>query len=410
MSIKEYEENGKKYWQVYVDVRSRKDRRIRVQKRLVGIESQAEAIAEEKRLGRVLTERLVKLESKGLKWRDIIDRWERYQELFPSKRYAKTTVEDYVSLLRNWTMPWLNLVAADLNRGDARAVIRLAQAEGKSGAFCKHLKNTINLIFKWGIDEKLICGVQTTPVQGLDIEVEREEKFPEILSIDQVRALLQLAKEQQHPWYPIWVMALYTGCRSGELQALRRCDVDLIDRDAAIKAEQLPPEKRHYGLIRIRRNWNSRMKELGPTKAGYWRTVPVSSVMYWFLIKELKVETMASDAPLLPQFTDWKLGIQAVILRGFCEANGLPSIKFHTLRACFATHLISTGAPPTIVMKICGWKDLKTMQRYVRLAGVDECGATELLPKLIPSPSDEDLAEKVVSMFGERGERETEEG
>jgi len=30
-------------------------------------------------------------------------------------------------------------------------------------------------------------------------------------------------------------------------------------------------------------------------------------------------------------------------------------------------------------MKICGWSDLKTMQRYVRLAGIEIEGATKPL-------------------------------
>jgi hypothetical protein len=30
-------------------------------------------------------------------------------------------------------------------------------------------------------------------------------------------------------------------------------------------------------------------------------------------------------------------------------------------------------------MKVCGWKDLKTMQRYIRMAGIDEQGATNSL-------------------------------
>ena len=98
-----------------------------------------------------------------------------------------------------------------------------------------------------------------------------------------------------------------------------------------------------------------------------------------FLIHDLKIEDKAPDDPLLPAFTDWRLGMQAIILRGFCQANSLPSIKFHTLRACFATQLIASGIPATVVMKICGWKDMKTMQRYVRLAGIDESGATERL-------------------------------
>ncbi len=35
-------------------------------------------------------------------------------------------------------------------------------------------------------------------------------------------------------------------------------------------------------------------------------------------------------------------------------------------------------------MKICGWKDLKTLAIYLRLSGVDERGATEGL-RLLPN-------------------------
>ena len=47
-------------------------------------------------------------------------------------------------------------------------------------------------------------------------------------------------------------------------------------------------------------------------------------------------------------------------------------------------------------MKICGWKDMKTMQRYIRLAGVDEAGATEALSFI---PTDEATMEQACKIF-----------
>jgi hypothetical protein len=47
-------------------------------------------------------------------------------------------------------------------------------------------------------------------------------------------------------------------------------------------------------------------------------------------------------------------------------------------------------------MKICGWKTLKTMEFYVRLAGVNEAGATEVLSIL---PTEREVMDNVVSLF-----------
>ena len=82
---------------------------------------------------------------------------------------------------------------------------------------------------------------------------------------------------------------------------------------------------------------------------------------------------------MLPRMKAWRKGNQAKILKAFCKSIGLPEIKFHNLRACFATQLIGSGAEPIKVMKICGWKDLKTLAVYLRLAGIEEQEVTEKL-------------------------------
>lgn len=395
MAVSSYEKDGKTFWQAYVDIKSRKDRTIRAQRRIPGFETEKEALAVERKLIRELTDEVAKKEAAGLRWKDVIERWVRNQELYPSGRYAPTTIVDYAAVLRKWTTPWLDRPASEINRGDGREIFDHTKREGKKHSFRKHLKSVIHLIYTWGIEERLILGVHESPVRGIELEREREEKVPEILTLEEIRDLLKKAREQGHPWYPIWVSAIFTGCRSGELLEIKRSDIELVSREDAIKQDKLPFNQRRYGFVRIRRNWNARLKTVGPTKAGYWRTVPISSEFYWFLIHDRKIEQMKADDYILPHFSDWKAGYQASLLRGFCEANKLPSVRFHTLRACFATQLISSGIPATVVMKIAGWKDMKTMQRYIRMAGIDEAGATETLSFI---PTEEAVMERVVSL------------
>jgi len=85
------------------------------------------------------------------------------------------------------------------------------------------------------------------------------------------------------------------------------------------------------------------------------------------------------SAFVLPRLKKWEKGEQARELRMFLIGIGLEPVRFHDLRASWATILLSKGVEPIKVMKMGGWKDMKTMMIYVRKAGVDIKGATDCL-------------------------------
>ena len=393
-----YEENGKTLWRFYINKRSNLNPSIRLQRRWEGFETLREAEKEERKQLAEICAEIARLELQGSDWETVIDRWESYQKLYPTRKYAPTTINDHAQLLRNWTKPWLKRNASELNRGDGRMIFLEADRQGKSARFIKHLKTTINVIYGWGIEERLIVGVHASPVQGLDIEKRDNEKVPEILSLEQVRKLLFEARERMHPWFYIWGVTLLTGVRNGEAHGLRKEDLVLVSIEEAQRQYRQTEGKRSFGNIRLTRAWNSRENAIGPLKGRYWRNVPVSGGLY-SLLQDLLKQDFGGDqygSYLLPRFTVWDNGEQAEVLRTFCREIAIPSVRFHTLRACFATHLISQGVPSITVMKICGWKDLKTMERYIRLAGIDERGATEGLDFI---PTHQGIMENVVRMF-----------
>lgn len=79
-----------------------------------------------------------------------------------------------------------------------------------SDGLINKIKSSINIVFIWGIEEGFIQGNLTNskgPVYGLGFE-SSEEKVKPILTLEEVRKLLLEAKIRNHPWYPIWALAL----------------------------------------------------------------------------------------------------------------------------------------------------------------------------------------------------------
>lgn len=380
MAIIEYDKNGKKVFKVYVQFRSKIIKRLRVQKVLYSVESLAVARREERRLYKELADKLAKLEGKGLLWSEIIYRWENAAHCgHLGNSLSKFTIRDHINRLRRYTSPWLELIASDLNKADGRRVLAFAESLGAKTSVLNSIKSSINLVYGWGIEEGLITGSNLSgksPVYGLGLD-SKEEKFKPILTLDEVRKFLLEAKIQMHPWYPIWAFAILTGMRSGELMALEWGDVD---------------EKN--GIIRVSKSFNKRLRSTKCPKNGTWRNVDLSSQLLE-VITELK-RTRMKEQTVLPMFPEWKNGQGGVVLRMFLNKIGIEKdVVFHTLRACFATHLLSTGVEPLKVMRMGGWSDLKTFQIYLRLSGVDVRGVAEALD-VLPSEID---TKNVIPLF-----------
>lgn len=374
MAVFEYDKDGELRFRVYVNIRGKNDPSLRIQRSKFGFDCPKKAAREEKKLFKAVIEEIAQIEGRGLRWGDVVFRWKTAAELgHLGDKYANCfLVRDHVNRIKRYTEDWNGRIASDLTKGDGRALFLQAKEMGASNGLLKKIKSSINVVYNWGIEEKLIVGRNSTPVDGLDLR-EKKEKVPPILSLDEVRLLLERAKIDEHPWYHIWAFAFLTGMRSGELLALRWSDVDLDKR-----------------IITVSRSYNKRLKSEKSTKAGYWRSIPISPDLQEVLT-ELKGngDGLNLDHHVLPRAYEWVNGGAGKVLRDFLSRIGInKTVVFHTLRACFATHCLASGIEPAKIMRIGGWSDFKTFQIYVRLAGIEVRGATDGL-QVIPRIRDD---------------------
>ena len=206
------------------------------------------------------------------------------------------------------------------------------------------------------------------PTLGVTLPKVSSKKQP-ILNRAEIKFLLQKAKELDHEYYYVWAVALSTGCRSGELWALKWSDVD-FDRK----------------IISITKSYSQKLNIVKDTKTNEWRDIPISNQLE-VLLKELKLVT-GSSGYVLPRITSWRRGNASQVLRSFCSSIGIREINLHATRACFAVQCLESGVDVATTMKLGGWLSMKSFQHYIRLAGIEVRGATDKLD-LIPENKQE---------------------
>lgn len=285
------------------------------------------------------------------KWGDYLT---EFLDEMESKEYAQKTYENYKLCLRKYTIPlWEERFLEDITTMEVRRLI-LQGLEGKSNHHKKSLKKHLNAVFKSAVEEG---HLQRNPMP--DIRIKTNNKNRKVLTEVQASALLKKAKEVHCEWYPHWAMAVYTGMRNGELYALTWDKVNMEQRTMLVDC-----------------SWSNK-GGFKSTKSGDDRTVEIAPVLLTIL-KQLRLQNDDSVF-VLPRLTKWDKGEQARELRRFLQGMGLPVINFHDLRATWATIMMGRGIEPYKVACMAGWKDLKTMNRYVREAGVFIKGITDEL-------------------------------
>jgi len=364
MSIIEYVKENKIFYEVRASRRTDDGRKIQRRKKNIC------SLAKAKQLERVLFREIeVEIQSSGCKgpsWGELVENWEvaaKQGRLF-RRQLQQDTVHELVAALRAYTSFWWEIPAKDINRVDAIEVFKLMDGEGKSYTRKQKIKSAINTIFEWAINSGELKSVHASPAKEVSIGV-KVEKPKEILNINEMRQLLRLAYESGHPWYPVWATALMTGLRNGELFALTWDDIDEQTR-----------------TVRVSKSYSSKLKKVKAPKNNECRTVPINDELLK-LFRELRLSS-GGRREVFPRLPSWSSGAAATVLRRFLEGVGMKPVKFHTLRACFSTELMRQKVAPITVMNICGWKELKTMQVYVRKAGIDISGATDTL-QVLPS-------------------------
>jgi integrase len=364
--IKQSTKNGETIFTVQAYGRDRYGKSVR-RRRILKNVSKAAA----KKLEKELIEELAALNN-GLTYAGMT-----YQEFLIKEFYPyvdeqfPTEYHNLYTSLNKHALPLMQFRIETINSTDIKNILDVV-SDAVTVSTARKIRSFLNRSFDYATQG----GLGANPVTSVKINKKNCKEYePGVLTREEIKILLQQAKILKPDWYKIWALALYSGMRSGELYALLRQDIDLNNK-----------------LISVTKSFNKKIGVKSP-KNNRNRRVPIADNLMP-LIKELMIGP--KHEPLLPRPYEWKKGDQARITRNFCTGIGITSVKFHDLRATFITQLFAAGASIAEVQAIVGHVDLKTTQRYLRLAGVDVAGVTNKLDFTLPS----ERINNVVDLFG----------
>ncbi len=350
MAIKKYETNGRTFYEVYVNGYDPRGRRLQWRKR--GVETLKRAENVEFEFMRKLADRKDKPGS--YRFGEWVEKCLKNMKI----ELAASTHATYEAQIAKWILPhWKNREIELITKSEAHDLI-FSLCEFPTDFTRRNVFKMTKRMFQLAVEEGII---ERNPCVGMKVRVAEAEQ--NVLTTVEAEKFLQEAKRCHHHFYPIWLVALMTGMRSGELYALRWTDIDL---DAK--------------TIRVSRQWTSK-GGFGPTKTRRNRIVPISTDLL-SILKEWKLKQTSEY--VLPHPIQWTGGEQARVTREFCEGIGITPVKFHDLRATFITNLLAQGESLARVMSIVGHSELKTTNSYLRKAGVDVQSGTEKLGYRVP--------------------------
>lgn len=267
----------------------------------------------------------------------FLDRWECDWAVV---NVSPKTMERYKELLRLHVRPHIGKLQIQklrpVNLSELYAKL-LRSGRGESGLASRTVGHVHRVIHRalghgvqWGlVHTNVAANVSPPPVASSEVEILRPETLKKILGRIQGRAI-----------YPLFLLALGTGMRRGEILALRWQDIDM---DAA--------------TVRVERS-------LEQTKAGLRFKAPKTKhgrrviALPAFLVDELRGHWKAQQELRLA------LGVGKAPPEGlvFCHPDGLPqtpngltkawqrtaadlglSVTFHALRHTHASQLIASG-------------------------------------------------------------------
>jgi len=264
-----------------------------------------------------------------------------------------STVRAAESHLRTHIFPMMGEMSLTaINTRNVQAFISALTAKGLTRKTCDNVLQTLSGLLRMAKAWGYIPAVFDRSALSLPREGEKQEE--RFFTAAQVKQIINASEE---PYSTLWAVLSLTGCRAGEVFALKRTDLDF--------------EKR---VIRIRRTLDAATRLMhAPKSRSSSADLPMPEALAKRLHMFLAQRWRENEADLLFCNKVGKPMVRnkvALKLQGTLKDLGIERAALHAFRHMAASELIENGVAPSVVQRQMRHSDSRiTLQKYAHVIG-----------------------------------------
>lgn len=280
----------------------------------------------------------------------------RFAELYRPK-YRPSTAARYAALDRQFLFPVFGSTL--LRHVDTRAILKAATDLKARGLTTKGPLVYLRTVLKAARQ----CGELAKLPEWPEGVVTYSKPLPDCPSDEEVAEYLRLAALDGPDWfYRALVIAIFTGCRMGELRALQAGDVCF-----------------ETNVLHIRRALSEDVE--AETKTNAHRVVPIDEDGPLLpVLRALSAgKAPASRLVLTSRGTTPRRTHLLTVFKTMQVKHGLRARSWHSLRHYFCSSLCRRSVPLSAVMKLAGHSSIAVTNRYTHAADRDLRAAIKTL-------------------------------
>jgi integrase/recombinase XerD len=256
---------------------------------------------------------------------------QRMLDYMRQRNFSLKTQQSYINAVKRFAL-WLGRTPEDSDMNDIRRYHLHLIDRKLSGSTINTVRSALRILFIHVLDRSWNDSYSPAP--------KKERSIPPVLSKEEVLAIIHALENLKHK--TILQVMYATGVRVSELCSIQPCDIDSARM-----------------MLHVRRG-----------KGHKDRFIPISETLlvslrnYW---KEYRPQTylfegFKAGAPISERT------IQAIFEQAKAKAGIHKKASPHTLRHCFATHLLDVGIDLFLIKTYMGHTGIGTTSRYLHVS------------------------------------------